>query len=233
MKEIEERLNHIGELVKGLSEQNSGNMTILNSNCQMLGNRLEDLEKKVQDLEDFNTPAEQKLELLRNQIDRVDKKVRELETKTASDLPQKVVAESETSEEQDCLWLARSKSGRLYSFTEKPQISSNGEHWNGRNILFWGTSKYKSLTYENSPQKLVLESSAISKKEAAEEGYEPTIDDCFYNREKENSEKPDLQDAFTELRALIEKYENFLEEVELKNTAFAEIILKEIREVIE
>ena len=55
--------------------------------------------------------------------------------------------------------MARSKSGRLYSFTEKPVKSLNGEHWNGRNILYWGMSKYKSITYENSPQKLVLENS--------------------------------------------------------------------------
>ena len=162
---IEERLNHIGELVKGLSEQSSGNMTILNSNCQMLGNRLEDLEKKVQ----------------------------ELETKTASDLSQEVVEEIEASHEQDCLWLARSKSGRLYSFTEKPQISSNGEHWSGRNILYWGMRQYKSLTYENSPQKLVLES-AISKTETSEKGYVPTVDDFFYNPEKENSEKRNNQE---------------------------------------
>jgi len=89
----------------------------------------------------------------------LEDKVQDLETKTASDLSQSVVAESATSEEEDCLWLARSKSGRLYSFTEKPVKSLNGEHWNGRNILYWGMSKYKSITYENSPQKLVLENS--------------------------------------------------------------------------
>lgn len=136
-------------------------------------------EKKVRELED---------------------KVQDLETKTASDLSQEVVEESEASHEQDCLWLARSKSGRLYSFTEKPQISSNGEHWSGRNILYWGMSQYKSLTYENSPQKLVLES-AISKTETSEKGYVPTVDDFFYNPEKENSEKPNNQD-FDRERAL-------------------------------
>jgi len=72
MSNIEERLEHTEKLVRGLSEQTSGNITIINSNCQMLGNRLEALEKKVQDLE----------------------------TKTASNLSQPVVAESETSEDQ-------------------------------------------------------------------------------------------------------------------------------------
>ena len=69
MSNIEERVQHNEDLIRGLSEQTSGNITIINSNCKMLANRLEALEKKVQ----------------------------ELETKTASDLSQTVVAESATS----------------------------------------------------------------------------------------------------------------------------------------
>jgi len=210
MSKLQERLNHIGELVRGLSEQTSGNITIINSNCQMLANRLEALEKRVKELEDFNTPAEKKLELLRNQIDKVDKRLEDLETKTASDLSQTVVAESATSEEQDCLWLARSKSGRLYSFIAKPEKSLNGEHWNGRNILYWGMSQYKSLTYENSPQKLVLESS-ISKTETVG------------------------KDVLDKLRALLSRIDKDYEE-NLEYSHYEEgqqDLIKEIREVIE
>ena len=93
MSKFEERLEHTEKLVKGLSEQTSGNITIINSNCQMLANRLEAIEKKVQ----------------------------ELETKTASDLSQTVVAESTTSEEQDCLWVARDKrTDTLYVYEVEP-----------------------------------------------------------------------------------------------------------------
>jgi len=140
-------------------------------------------------------------------IEALEKRVQELETKTASDLSQSTFEESE---ERDCLWLARSKSGRLYSFTEKPQISSNGEHWNGRNILFWGTSKYKSLTYENSPQKLVLES-VISKTETVG------------------------KDVLDKLRALLSRIDKDYEE-NLEYSHYEEgqqDLIKEIREVIE
>lgn len=163
--------------------------------------------------------------ILVEKIEALEKRVQELEKKP-------VVAENATSEKKSFIWVARDNDGDLYAHAIKP-VFENGcfESVEGSFLIY--EDNFPEITSENSPQKLVLESSAISKKEAAEEGYEPTIDDCFYNREKENSEKPDLQDAFTDLRALIEKYENFLEEVELKNTAFAEIILKEIREVIE
>jgi hypothetical protein len=146
-------------------------------------------EKKVRELED---------------------KVQDLETKTASDLSQSLVAESATGEEQDCLWLARSKSGRLYSFTAKPEKSLNGEHWNGRNILYWGMSQYKSLTYENSPQKLVLET-AISKTEIVEKSG---------------------QDAFTELRALLDEAEKDNRE-KYPDESMMTSILQRMREVIE
>jgi len=210
MKEIEERLNHIGELVRGLSEQTSGNITIINANCQMLANRLEEIEKKLQELEDFNTPAEQKLELLRKQIDKVDKRLEELETKTSSDLSQKVVAEIATSEKQNFLWVARDKrTDTLYVYEVEPveqyceTFAADDEEEKSFRINF---DLFPEVNFENSPQKLVLES-AISKTETVEDssgspeipedqsdGYVPTVDDFFYTHEKENSEKPNNQD---------------------------------------
>ena len=207
MSKFEERLEHTEKLVKGLSEQTSGNITIINSNCQMLANRLEAIEKKVQ----------------------------ELETKTASDLSQTVVAESTTSEEQDCLWVARDKrTDTLYVYEVEPveqyceTFAEDDEEEKSFRIDF---DLFPQVTFENSPQKLVLESSIISKTETVEKGYEPTIDDFFYNRDEENSEKPNKQDAFTELRAKLEDLENRYDK-EVSAWSFDEI-LNEIREVIE
>jgi len=203
--------------------------------------KVKELEKKIEELERFNTPAEYKLELLRNQIDRVDKKVQELETKTASDLSQLVVAESATGEDLHCLWVARDEGG-LFAFSQEPEFfrgewSSDGDYYKLPDNLL------PQITFENSPQKLVLES-AISKTETVEDssgspeipedqsdGYVPTVDDFFYTHEKENSEKPNNQDAFTELRAKLEDLENRYDK-EVLAWSFDEI-LKEIREVIE
>ena len=143
-------------------------------------------------------------------IEALEKRLKELETKTASDLSQEVISKTETNEEQDCLWVARSKSGRLYSFIAKPEKSLNGEHWNGRNILYWGMSQYKSLTYENSPQKLVLESS-ISKMETVE------------------------KDVLDKLKSLLSRIDKDYEE-NLEYSHYEEgqqDLIKEIREVIE
>ena len=169
--------------------------------------RIEALEKKLQELEDFNTPAEQKLELLRNQIDRVDKRLEDLETKTASDLSQLVVAESATGEEQDCLWVARDEGG-LFAFSQEPEFfrgewSSDGDYYKLPDNLL------PQITFENSPQKLVLESS-ISKTETVGKAG---------------------QDAFTELRAKLEDLENRYDK-EVLAWSFDEI-LKSIRQVIE
>lgn len=140
-----------------------------------LENKNEALEKKVQELEDFNTPAEYKLELLRNQIDRVDKKVQELETKTASDLSQSLVAESATSEEQDCLWVARDKrTDTLYVYEVEPveqyceTFAEDDEEEKSFRIDF---DLFPEVTFENSPQKLLLESS-ISKMETVEKEFD-------------------------------------------------------------
>jgi len=131
----------------------------------MLANRLEALEKRVKELEDFNTPAEKKLELLRNQIDRVDKKVQDLETKTSSDFSQPVFAESATSEEEYCLWVARDKSGRAHLFDQEPYIVE-GSEWSCKSLrwIVLLNGMLPQVTWENSPQKLVLEST-ISKME--------------------------------------------------------------------
>lgn len=202
MSNIEERVQHNEDLIRGLSEQTSGNITIINSNCKMLANRLEALEKKVQ----------------------------ELETKTASDLSQTVVAESATSEEQDCLWIARDKDGDLYAHSIKPALQNFCfENEEGYFIIY--DKKFPQVTFENSPQKLVLESS-ISKAETVEEGCDPTIDDFFYNRDEENSEKPNKQDAFTELRALLDEAEKDNREKYPDESNMTDI-LRRMREVIE
>jgi len=168
MSKLQERLNHIGELVRGLSEQTSGNITIINSNCQMLENRLEEIEKKVQDLE----------------------------TKTASDLSQTVVAESTTSEEQDCFWVARDEGG-LFAFSEEPEFF-RGEWSSDSDYHKLPANLFPQVTFENSPQKLVLESS-ISKMETVEKEFDreralelvDIIDfeywDCVTNKVMENS----------------------------------------------
>jgi hypothetical protein len=142
-------------------------------------------EKKVRELED---------------------KVQDLETKTASDLSQTVVAESTTSEEQDCLWVARDKDGDLYAHSIKPALQNFCfENEEGYFIIY--DKKFPQVTFENSPQKLVL-APVVAESETSEEGYVPTVDDFFYNPEEENSEKPNNQDAFTELRAKLKELEN-------------------------
>jgi hypothetical protein len=170
--------------------------------------RIEALEKKLQELEDFNTPAEQKLELLRNQIDRVDKRLEDLETKTASDLSQLVVAESATGEEQDCLWVARDEGG-LFAFSQEPEFfrgewSSDGDYYKLPDNLL------PQITFENSPQKLVLESS-ISKMETVE------------------------KDVLDKLKSLLSRIDKDYEE-NLEYSHYEEgqqDLIKEIREVIE
>lgn len=184
MSNIEERVQHNEDLIRGLSEQTSGNITIINSNCKMLANRLEAIEKKIQ----------------------------ELETKTASDLSQSTVEESE---ERECLWVARDKrGGRLYVYEVEPI-----EQWcdtfdatdEDENCLKINPELFPQVTFENSPQKLVLES-AISKNETVGDGYVPTIDDFFYNPEEENSEKPNNQE-FDKERAL-----ELLQDIESSST---------------
>ena len=110
-----------------------------------------------------------------------------------------VVAESAPS---DCVWVARDANGELFLYKKKPKrgdyefVNHSLEAYEEIPM-----EMFSQVTFENSPQKLVLESSALSKTETVEEGYEPTIDDCFYNREKENSEKPNNQE-FDKERAL-------------------------------
>lgn len=142
----------------------------------------------------------------------LEDKVQDLETKTASDLSQTVVAESATSEEQDCLWVARDKrTDTLYIYEVEPveqyceTFAADDEEEKSFRIDF---DLFPQVTFENSPQKLVLESS-ISKTETVEDssgspeipedqsdGYVPTVDDFFYTPEKENSEKPNKQDNY-------------------------------------
>jgi len=180
MSKLQERLNHIGELVRGLSEQTSGNITIINSNCQMLENRLEEIEKKVQDLE----------------------------TKTASDLSQTVVAESTTSEEQDCFWVARDEGG-LFAFSEEPEFF-RGEWSSDSDYHKLPANLFPQVTFENSPQKLVLESS-ISKMETVE------------------------KDVLDKLKSLLSRIDKDYEE-NLEYSHYEEgqqDLIKEIREVIE
>ena len=157
-------------------------------------------------------------------IEALEKRLKELETKTASDLSQPVVAESGTSEEEDCLWVARDKrTDTLYVYEVEPveqyceTFAEDDEEEKSFRIDF---DLFPEVTFENSPQKLMLESS-ISKTETVEDssgspeipedqsdGYVPTVDDFFYTHEKENSEKPNNQDAFTELRAKLEELED-------------------------
>ena len=162
----------------------------------------------------------------------LEDKVQDLETKTASDLSQSVVAESATSEDQsgypeipedqNCVWVARDKNGEIFVYELKPikfeyyfQCRSDS-YCEG----LW-RKLFPQITFENSPKKLILESSTISKTETVEDssgspeipedqsdGYVPTVDDFFYTHEKENSEKPNNQDAFTELRAKLEELED-------------------------
>ena len=158
--------------------------------------KVKELEKKIEELERFNTPAEYKLELLRNQIDRVDKKVQELETKTASDLSQLVVAESATGEDLHCLWVARDEGG-LFAFSEEPEFF-RGEWSSDSDYHKLPANLFPQVTFENSPQKLVLESS-ISKMETVEKEFDrqralellDIIDfeywDCVTNKVMENS----------------------------------------------
>jgi|DEB0MinimDraft_6_1074348.scaffolds.fasta_scaffold14989_5 hypothetical protein len=171
--------------------------------------RIEALEKKLQELEDFNTPAEQKLELLRKQIDKVDKRLEELETKTASDFSQEVISKTETNEEQDCAWVARDEGG-LFAFSEEPEFF-RGEWSSDSDYHKLPANLFPQVTFENSPQKLVL-APVVAESETSEEGYVPTVDDFFYNPEEENSEKPNNQE-FDKERAL-----ELLQDIESSST---------------
>ena len=164
------------------------------------------------------------LERMFYRVCELEERVQELETKTASDLSQKVVAEIATSEKQNFLWVARDKrTDTLYVYEVEPveqyceTFAEDDEEEKSFRIDF---DLFPEVTFENSPQKLVLESS-ISKTETVEDssgspeipedqsdGYVPTVDDFFYTHEKENSEKPNNQDAFTELRAKLEELED-------------------------
>jgi len=170
--------------------------------------KVKELEKKIEELERFNTPAEYKLELLRNQIDRVDKKVQELETKTASDLSQLVVAESATGEDLHCLWVARDEGG-LFAFSEEPEFF-RGEWSSDSDYHKLPANLFPQVTFENSPQKLVLESS-ISKMETVE------------------------KDVLDKLKSLLSRIDKDYEE-NLEYSHYEEgqqDLIKEIREVIE
>lgn len=97
----------------------------------------------------------------------LEDKIQELETKTASDLSQKVVAESEASHEQDCLWIARDKrTDTLYVYEVEPveqyceTFAGDDEEEKAFRIDF---DLFPEVTFENSPQKLVLESSIVFK----------------------------------------------------------------------
>lgn len=144
-------------------------------------------EKKVRELED---------------------KVQDLETKTASDLSQTVVAESTTSEEQDCFWVARDEGG-LFAFSEEPEFF-RGEWSSDSDYHKLPANLFPQVTFENSPQKLVLESS-ISKTETVE------------------------KDVLDKLRALLSRIDKDYEE-NLEYSHYEEgqqDLIKEIREVIE
>ena len=95
-----------------------------------------------------------------------------------------VVAESAPS---DCVWVARDANGELFLYKKKPKrgdyefVNHSLEAYEEIPM-----EMFSQVTFENSPQKLVLESSAISKTETVE---------------KENSEKPNKQE-FDKERAL-------------------------------
>jgi len=93
----------------------------------------------------------------------LEDKVQDLETKTASDLSQTVVAESGTSEEEDCLWVARDKrTNTLYVYEVEPieqyceTFAADDEEEKAFRIDF---DLFPEVTFENSPQKLVLDNS--------------------------------------------------------------------------
>ena len=198
--------------------------------------RIERIESKIDEIYNEEVISLWKrIHKLENKNEALEKKVQELETKTASDLSQKVVAESEASHEQDCLWLARDKrTDTLYVYEVEPveqyceTFAGDDEEEKAFRIDF---DLFSEVTFENSPQKLVLESS-ISKTETVEEGYYPTIDDFFYNRDEDNSEKPNLQDAFTELRELLDEAEKDNREKYPDESNMTDI-LRRMREVIE
>ena len=144
-------------------------------------------EKKVRELED---------------------KVQDLETKTASDLSQTVVSKTETNEEQDCLWVARDEGG-LFAFFEEPEFF-RGEWSSDSDYHKLPANLFPQVTFENSPQKLVLESS-ISKMETVE------------------------KDVLDKLKSLLSRIDKDYEE-NLEYSHYEEgqqDLIKEIREVIE
>ena len=156
-------------------------------------------------------------------------RVTELE-KRLQELEKQAVAESAPS---DCVWVARDANGELFLYKKKPKrgdyefVNHSLEAYEEIPM-----EMFSQVTFENSPQKLVLESSIISKTETVEKGYEPTIDDFFYNRDEENSEKPNKQDAFTELRALLDEAEKDNQEKYPDESNMTDI-LRRMREVIE
>lgn len=79
------------------------------------------------------------------------------------------VAESATSEDRYCIWVARDrdKSIAIYSFNPIQKEDCFDPQSNTAFVLL-PEQLFPNLTFENSPQKLVLESSIISKKEAVE-----------------------------------------------------------------
>jgi len=126
----------------------------------------------------------------------LEDKVQDLETKTASDLSQTVVSKTETNEEQDCLWVARDEGG-LFAFFEEPEFF-RGEWSSDSDYHKLPANLFPQVTFENSPQKLLLESS-ISKMETVEKEFDrqralellDIIDfeywDCVTNKVMENS----------------------------------------------
>ena len=125
-------------------------------------------------------------------IEALEKRLKELETKTATDLSQEVISKTETNEEQDCLWVARDKrGGRLYVYIEKPEeqycetFTSTDED---EIYLRIDEKLFPQVTFENSPQKLVLEST-ISKTETVEKDVLDKLRALLNEAEKDNREK--------------------------------------------
>lgn len=180
--------------------------------------RLESLEKKMEEIEFYDSS----LEPLRNQIDRLHKKLNELENWKESFVDHgnpvkanQVVAENATSEEQDCLWVARDKrTDTLYVYEVEPvaqyceTFAADDEEEKSFRIDF---DLFPQVTFENSPQKLVLESSIVFK----------------------TARVGDWKKQFEDQQKRVNEFENKLKGLDaLKNLVNAEPMPREFQEVL-
>ena len=75
-----------------------------------------------------------------------------------------VVAESATSEKQDCVWIARDRDKSIAIYSFNPIQEENCFYPQSKTaFVLLPEQLFPNLTFENSPQKLVLESSIVFK----------------------------------------------------------------------